>query len=447
MTSQTKSLAVQLYRMTMPMIIGVLAIMSYQLVDSAFIGQLGVKPLAAVGFTIPVYQLIIGIQVGIGIATTAVIAQALGANKEDHARQLGTLVVAVGFLSILLLCVLIWFNQEALLRLLGAEPELYPTVREYWFPWLISAWLGAMLYFGYSIYRAQGHTKAPGVVMVVTSIINMILDPLFIFTFDMGIAGAAWATICAFLVGCVIIYPKILAKHWVSLKLRLKENLSGLQQLVAIMLPAMMSQFIPPISAMAATAIVAGYGETVVAAWGLGTRLEFFSIIVVLALTMAMPPMVGRLRGAGELDKIHLLVKIAVGFVFVWQLLIALIGIALASPIGNLLTTDQTVSDILTDYLWRVPFSFGALGICMIMVSVANAMGKSMRALSISALRLLCCYLPCLWLGSQLGGLNGMFLGALVGNVAAGIMSWVIYRKGMKKLKRAMAAEATLSKV
>ncbi|MCL1096962.1 MATE family efflux transporter [Shewanella gelidii] len=436
MNESTKSLAKQLYKMTIPMIIGVFAIMSYQLVDSAFIGQLGVKPLAVVGFTIPVYQLIIGIQVGIGIATTAVISRSLGANNQQQARQLGTLVISIGFLLLLLLCVLIWLNQSRLLGILGAEADIYPIAQAYWLPWLVSTWLGAMLYFGYSIYRAHGHTKLPGLVMVVTSVLNMLLDPLFIFVFDMGIAGAAWATICAFCVGCLIIYPRILSKQWMSLQLKLKENLDGLRQLISIMIPAMMSQFIPPISAMAATAIVAAFGESVIAAWGLGTRIEFFSIIIVLALTMGMPPMVGRMRGAQEFEKIHQLVKLALGFVMGWQLLIAVIGLTVSGMIGRLLTSDLVVAEILQDYLWRVPFSFGALGCCMILVSVCNAMGLSMRALMISALRLLCFYLPCLWVGAQMNGLNGLFIGAMLGNLGAGIMSWFMYKQALNQLRR-----------
>lgn len=439
MNNEIKSLAKQLYHMTLPMIIGVLAMMSYQLVDSAFIGQLGVKPLATVGFTIPVYQLIVGIQVGIGIATTAVISRALGANEKQQAKQLGSTVVLVGFLVIFILCCLIWLNQETILRVLGAEPALYSTAREYWLPWLMSTWLGAMLYFGYSIYRARGHTKLPGSVMVLTSVLNMLLDPLFIFTFDMGIAGAAWATICALLTGCIIIYPRILGKQWVCLNINLSQSIQGLKQLSSIMLPAMMSQFIPPISAMAATTIVAGYGENVIAAWGLGSRIEYFSIIVVLALTMAMPPIVGRLRGSNDFERIHLLVKIAIAFVVVWQLVMALLVILLATPIGSLLTSEQSVSAILHSYLLHVPLSYGALGICMIMVSVSNAMGKPMRALLISALRLLGCYLPCLWLGSQFGGLNGLFIGAMVGNVCAGLTSWFIYRNSLEQLKRTLA--------
>lgn len=434
MNQATRTLAHTLYRMTMPMIIGVLAIMSNQLIDSAFIGQLGVKPLAVVGFSIPVYQLIIGIQVGIGIATTALISRALGAKRSDQARQLGGLVVMVGFISILLLCIVFWLEQETLLNLLGAQTDIYYLVREYWAPWLVSCWLGAMTYFAYSIYRAHGYTKLPGILMVLTSIINIILDPLLIFTFDMGIAGAAWATIIAYVIGAIIIFPKIFVQNWVRFPARLQESLADLKSLFSIMLPAMVSQFIPPVSAMIATVIVARYGENVIAAWGLGARIEYFSIIIILALTMALPPIIGRLVGRNELTKVHLLVKLAMGFVLIWQLLIAFVGMGASVPISQLLTTDLSVSTILCDYLWIVPLSYGALGICMIAVSVCNAMGMSFQALTISALRLLCFYLPFLWLGSTLAGLHGLFIGAMLGNFAAGIMSWFMYKKSLVKL-------------
>lgn len=83
MQTSTSSLAKQLFQMTWPMLFGVLSLMSFQLVDSAFIGQLGVLPLAAQGFTMPIQMVIIGIQVGLGIATTAVISRAIGAGKPN----------------------------------------------------------------------------------------------------------------------------------------------------------------------------------------------------------------------------------------------------------------------------------------------------------------------------------------------------------------------------
>ena len=95
------SLARQLAAMTWPMLFGVLALMSFQLADSAFIGQLGKDPLAALGFTLPMQQLVIGLQVGLGIATTAIVSRTLGAGDERRAERLGGLVVCVGGILVL----------------------------------------------------------------------------------------------------------------------------------------------------------------------------------------------------------------------------------------------------------------------------------------------------------------------------------------------------------
>jgi len=430
---QTPSLSRSLFQMTWPMLFGVLSLMSFQLADSAFIGQLGVAPLAAVGFTVPMYQLIIGVQVGLGIATTAVISKALGAHQTDHAKQLGGLVIIIGAALIALLCLILWLARAPILDMLGGEPELLSTLSLYWKPWLVSAWMGAMLYFGYSLCRAHGNTMLPGITMVFTSLLNIALDPLFIFVFDWGLAGAAYATITSFSVGCLIIYPKVISRQWLGFSFKTDSVPASIKQLGSITGPAMLSQFMPSLSAMFATALVAAYGTAAVAAWGLGTRLEFFSIVIVLALTMSMPPMIGRFWGAGDLDSIRQLVTIAVKFVLLWQLTIAIIWWLLSDNISTLMTTNLSVAEVLQHYLLKVPLSYGTLGLCMIMVSVCNAMGLPMRALLISCHRLFLCYIPLLWIGSQIDGLDGLMSGALVGNLASGLMAWTIYQKGFKK--------------
>lgn len=436
---QAPSLSRKLFQMTWPMLFGVLSLMSFQLADSAFIGQLGVAPLAAVGFTVPMYQLIIGVQVGLGIATTAVISKALGANQTDHARQLGGLVVIIGAGLIAMLCVTLWVSRASILNMLGAEPALLQTITLYWKPWLVSAWMGAMLYFGYSLCRAHGNTLLPGITMVFTSLLNIALDPLFIFVFDWGLVGAPYATITSFAVGALIIYPKVISRQWLGFKFKQGSIARSIKQLSSITGPAMLSQFMPSLSAMFATALVAAFGTAAVAAWGLGTRLEFFSIVIVLALTMSMPPMIGRYWGAGDIESIRQLVNIAVKFVLLWQLVIAIIWLLFSEGISHLMSTDLSVSVVLQHYLLKVPLSYGALGVCMIMVSVCNAMGMPMRALLISCLRLFLCYIPLLWVGSKIDGLDGLMSGAMVGNLAAGLMAWRLYQKGFKQAIKASA--------
>jgi len=177
-----------------------------------------------------------------------------------------------------------------------------------------------------------------------------------------------------------------------------------------------------------------------VAAWGLGTRLEFFSIVVVLALTMSMPPMIGRMLGAGDIEQIRKLVRLAVRFVVVWQLAIGLAWVVASGLVSELFSSDGDVQEVLAGYLLRVPLSYSGLGVCMLMVSVCNALGLAMRALLVSTLRLFLCFLPLLWLGSQINGIYGLMSGALVGNLFAGAMAYSFYRSGMARLKAEVAS-------
>ncbi|ABM20868.1 MATE family efflux transporter [Marinobacter nauticus] len=433
---QNASLGRQLYHMTWPMLFGVLSLMTFQLTDSAFVGQLGRDPLAALGFTVPMQQLVSGMYVGLGIATTAIISRTLGQGDDMRAQRLGGLVVAIGAGLAFLLCLSVWLLQNLILDLLGAEQALRPVIREYWAPWLLSAWTGAMVYFSYAVCRANGDTRLPGYMMIITSLLNIALDPLYIFVFGWGLPGAAWATITAFGIGALIVYPTLLKRQWLRFDLLQLQLAQAVRQLGGIMAPAMVSQLMPPVSAMLATALVAGFGSAAVAAWGLGTRLEFFSIVVVLALTMSMPPMIGRMLGAGEIEKIRKLVRIAVRFIVIWQLAIGLIWLAASGFVSGLFSRDAGVQDILVSYLLRVPLSYSGLGVCILMVSVNNALGMPMRALLISTLRLFACYLPLLWVGGQLAGLTGLMSGALVGNLLAGTMAYSLYRQGMSRLRQ-----------
>ncbi|SFC16648.1 putative efflux protein, MATE family [Marinospirillum celere] len=430
-----------LYQMTWPMLFGVLALMSYQLVDAAWIALLGVDPLAALGFTLPVQQLIIGFQVGLGIATTAIISRTLGAGNPEKAQQQGRLILITGLSLLALLMLFLWLLRPLILNFLGADAELRPLIDRYWAPWLLSAWLGAGVYLGYSQHRAQGDTKFPGLMMLVVSLLNLVLDPLFIFTFGWGLPGAAWATVVAFAFGGLMTYPRIFKKGWISPNLQGLAIIQELRALFGTALPAMLSQLMPAFSAILATSLVAGFGTVAVAAWGLGTRLEFFSIVVVLALTMSLPPILGRFAGAGDWDSVERLLKLAVGFVIVWQLGIALVWMLVSQPLVNLITEEAAVSELVQEYLFKLPISYAALGVCMLMVSANNAVGMPLRGLMTSLVRLFACYLPCLWLGAQLAGISGLFTGALIGNFLAGTLAWLMYRQGLNQLRQQRLGE------
>ena len=431
----TLSLVRQLWQQTWPMALGVMSLLGFYLVDSIFVARLGTAPLAAQSFTFPLAFLVIGVQVGIGIAIAALISRAIGAGQQDQANRLGALVLTGGGLLLGVLLLLLWLLQAPAFSLIGASDAIRELIRPYWAIQVLAMWVGGVLYFGYSLFRAHGNTRFPGLMMVLTSLLNLMLDPLLIFGVGdwdgFGLPGAALASLLAFAIGLGILVLALRGKGWVQRHGMLVQMRVSAWPFAQIAGPAMISQLMPPLAAMLATALVARAGDQAVAAWGMASRLESFSIVLVLGMTMALPPWLGRCYGGNDWDTVRRLMRVAAAMVIGWQLVLGLLMALLAAPLAGLLVETAPVQSYLTVLIRWLPPSYGLLGVCMLVVSASNALGWPMRAMLISFLRLFLCYLPLLWLGYQLGDFGGLALGAAFGNLLAGVMAWGFYQQAL----------------
>ncbi len=431
----TFSLVRQLWQQTWPMALGVTSLLGFYLVDSIFVARLGTAPLAAQSFTFPLSFLVIGVQVGIGIAIAALISRAIGAGQQDQANRLGALVLTGGGLLLGVLVLFLWLLQTPAFSLIGASEAIRELIRPYWAIQVLAMWVGGVLYFGYSLFRAHGNTRFPGLMMVLTSLLNLMLDPLLIFGVGdwdgFGLPGAALASLLAFAIGLGILVLALRGKGWVQRHGMLVQMRVSAWPFAQIAGPAMISQLMPPLAAMLATALVARAGDQAVAAWGMASRLESFSIVLVLGMTMALPPWLGRCYGGNDWETVRRLMRVAAAMVIGWQVLLGLAMALLAAPLAGLLVETAPVQAYLTLLIRWLPPSYGLLGVCMLVVSASNALGWPMRAMLISFLRLFLCYLPLLWLGYQLGDFGGLALGAAFGNLLAGVMAWGFYQQAL----------------
>lgn len=437
-------LARQLWQHTWPMAMGVMSLLGFFLVDSIFVAHLGTIPLAALSFTFPLGFLMVGVQVGIGIATAALISRAIGAGNTEQANRLGALVLIGGAVVLGVLLLLLWFLQDAAFSLMGASEEIRQVIRPFWLIQECAMWVGAMVYLVYSLFRAHGNTRFPGLMMVATSVTNLLLDPLFIFGVGdwqgLGLEGAAWASLLSFSLGAVVVTFALRGKGWVQregLRAELRASLWPFGQICG---PAMVSQLMPPLAAMLATSFVARSGEQAVAAWGLASRLESFSLVLVLGMTMALPPWLGRCYGANDWHTIRRLMMVAALMVGGWQLVLGLVMSLLAAPLSSALVATSDVQAYLVQLVRWLPPSYGFLAICMLVVSASNALGWPMRAMFISFLRLFVCYLPMLWIGLILAGFSGLALGAALGNGIAGIVAWYAYQQALNTVRAPAAS-------
>ena len=432
-----------LIRMTTPMIIGMLALFTFQLVDTWFISFLGTESLTAISFTFPVTFTVMSLAIGLGIGASAVVAKALGSSQFEKAKEAATVINYISLILACLVVIISWILMEDIFTLMGANDRLLIPIRDYMVVWLPGSVLVVCIMTSNSILRGYGDTKTPSILMAAAAFSNALLDPLFIFGIgpfpELGIQGAALATVISWMLGfCYLFYLLVFKMELVSRSLPNKTTLknSGLDML-SIGVPAAGANMMTPLAAGIMTAIAAGFGDSTVAAFGVGARIEPIATLLVLAISSSLPPLISQNYGAGRLDRIKEAYRIATRFILVWQLIIYLLLAVGAGILASIFSEDPEVVEAIKLFVWIMPLGYGLQGIIILTNSSLNALHRPLNALILSIARFFVFYVPLAYVGSVYFGLYGFFAGAVCGNLLMAMISW-------RTFKRALSGEQQL---
>ena len=430
----TDPVAGVLKKMTVPVIYGMILLMTFNLVDTFFVSLLGTEPLAAISFTFPITFTVLSLTIGLGIGTSAVIAKFLGKGEHDLAKNSATAALYLAAFIVGLLSFIGYYFIDEIFLLLGASETLLPLIHNYMDIWFIGSvcLIGPMI--GNSVLRASGDTKTPSIIMGSSGLINAILDPILIFGFGpipaMGIQGAAIATLISWLVGLVFVLYILINKKLIHTQfISLIDMVTARKGILHIGLPAAGASMLTPIAAGIMTAIVANFGDSAVAAFGVGSRIESIACLVVLAMSMSLPPFISQNFGAGNMHRVEAAYKTSIKFVLIWQFLIFIILLLIAPFIAEAFAKEKAVADIILLFMLILPFGYGLQGVIILTNSSFNALHKPMVALGLSFIRLFVCYVPLAYIGSLFYGLQGLFIGALLGNLFMAIISYNFFVK------------------
>lgn len=432
-------IALTLLRKCLPVVGGMIAMMSFNLVDTWFIARLGAGPLAAVSFTFPVVFAVISLAIGLGIGTSAVVARLLGRGAVETVRRRATDATLLALLAGLALSVLGLVTLGPLFRLLGADDALMPHIRDYMGIWYLGAAAVMVPRVLNSILRAQGNTLIPGLMMALAALLNGLLDWLLIFGVGpfpaLGVQGAALATVLSWgAMTAALFFQRDLRDCLDFASLTLAGLLDSWRELSRIAVPAAITSVFTPLALALVTRIVAGHGHHAVAGYGVGTRIEAIAQIGVLALSMTLPPLVSQNVGAGQYERVRRAIFGCFIFVLVWQLGIWLLLQLLAPWLVASYTAGGDVGQVLRSYLWWVPLGLGAQGVVILSVSSFNALHEPGRAMRLSVIRLFVLTVPLAWLGGAIGSTQGIFGGLLLANVLIGLVAWHALRRRLKAL-------------
>ncbi len=417
-----------LRQMTVPMIFGLVAILMFNLVDTFFISLLGTEALAAISYTFPVTFVINCITMGIGVGLSTNIGRLLGQGAAHNAARFSSHGILLAIVLVTIASSIGVLTIEPLFLLLGAKQELIPLIKQYMQIWYLTVPLLVIPMTGNSAIRATGDTRTPAKIMMLAGAINGVLDPLLIFGYgpfpELGIQGAAIASAFSWLGALagsfyvLIKRDKLLAlPHFPSLR-------HDWNQILKIGTPAALSTAMNPISGALLMMMLSHHGTAAVAAYGAAQRIESILILVLMSLTSSLTPFMAQNLGANNPTRSFAGLFLSMRFSLVFQLMIFVMMVPLSIPLSKLFSQEAAVQDLLWHYLLVVPFSYGFQGVVMMLISALNALHLPFKAFQWSFMRLFVFTLPVAWVGSQLYGIEGLFIGIAVGNVAGGLLGY-----------------------
>lgn len=431
--------------MTLPMIFGLLGVMLFNLTDTYFIGKLGPKQLAALSFTFPVVMVIQSLAVGLGLGTAAIASRLIGEDKKEEAAILSTHSLMLGLTVVFILLITMFLNTERVFSLLGAEGIVLDYIKEYMYVWYFGMFFVVIPMIGNSVLRSLGDAKTAGLLMVMSASINIILDPMLIFGFwffpTLGIRGGALATVfsraLSSMLSLYILYKR--EKMINFSEMHIKKIIGSWGKILYIGLPNALINMITPIGAGIVTRILSSYGETVVAGFGVASKIEMIAFAITGALASVMGPFVGQNLGAKAFDRVNTSNKLSKIFSLSFGVVIATVLYILARPIAGVFTESETVLRTTVIYLRIVPIAYGFQGILKIGATILNVLNQPFRSSFLTLSQTFIFYIPLALVLKEFFNIRGIFTALAISYITTGIISHYYVKHRLMKAEEKIA--------
>ena len=425
-----------LFYLALPIVITNLLQTAYNLADTFWLGQYSTEALAAISFGFPLVFLLISFGIGISIAGSVLVAQYVGAGEEGEAEYAASQTMTFAIIASVVLGGVGYFLVEDILRLLGASPAVLPGATAYM--QVIS--LGIVFLFGFlvfiSLMRGYGDTITPMLVMFGSVAVNVIIDPFLIFGWwvfpELGIAGAAYATVFSRSLALVVGLG-IMLKGDRGVRIRPRQmvpDLSYFRRILTLGGPASVEVTGRALSVNLLLVVVGLFSTTVVAAFGIGTRVFSVIFLPAIAVAQAVETMSGQNIGAGKPDRAEATADFAAKTMFLVLSAMGVVVFVFTEPIVAIFTTDPAVVDEGANFLRIVAPTFGLLGVLRAYSGSFRGAGKTFisAVIAISALGVV--RLPVAWFGAQEFGPSGIWWSFVVSNAVGATIAFVWYKQG-----------------
>ena len=381
-----------MWNLAIPIMAGMGIQTLYTIIDMIFIGRLGGNAIAAVAFNMPIFFFVMGLSFGLGNGVTASIARFIGADDKVNADNSAEHAVAIAFLiSAVLTCVGLIYGKDILI-LMGCTQEVLPLAWDYLRVSCYGISFGVFSGFFRSILAGEGEMKLPMIVAGLGTVLNTILDPIFIFYLDYGVTGAAWATtISQIIVFCIFIYM-LFIKHHTYIRFKLKDFSPSsfiIYDIIKVGIPVSMSMVVMAIGQLVFNRLLVNYSTNAVAAYQIGGRIDMLVFLPIFGIASALTTMVGMFYGANEINKIKFISRYGIRSSLIITSICSALLYIFAPPVISIFTSDPTIQKISIDYLRIISLLFPFISIGLTIGRILQGLGQGMPSLIITTIRVI----------------------------------------------------------
>jgi putative MATE family efflux protein len=434
-------------KLAIPIMISMLLTASYNIVDGIWIAGLGQAAIAGIGFVTPIFMILNGFSVGLGNGATSSISRAVGARNHERASKSASHSLLIFLVASIVLTLILLFIQEPLLRGYGASGQSLVEAIKYGTPLFLGLFAFMFANGGSGILRGEGDMKRAMYAIIVSVILNVVLDPIFIYVLNLGSAGASLATIVSSLGSAIVIMYWILIKKdtYVDVNLKgFKFESEIAKDMLKVGIPASLDMFMMSLAMSFYLMFISSVGgEYGIAAFTSGQRLYLFGIMPLTAVASAVAAVSGSAFGANNWEFLERTHTYGTKFATVIAVGIMLILVIFAPQLSLIFAyTPETASLIpeITNFLRVACFGLLLVGIGMPSSFLYQGIGRGTTALAWTIIRELIFTVSFTYLFGMVfnWGLMGIWIGLAVGRILASILNFTYARYTLRKLKTTM---------